>query len=71
MDKETAKDLLKFVNDPWVLNDLHKYMKYRLDVLYKKFEYADSLDEMRKLQGAIEEIKRLKNLREEVRSKAE
>lgn len=71
MTPELAKELLKFVNDPWVLEDLTKYKEARIQKLYKKFEVTRDEKEFYKLQGAIEELRRFDHLREEIRAKAE
>lgn len=71
MNKEQARDLLKFVNDPWVLEDLKKYMEVRIAYLHKKMELADTVEEVRQIQGAIKELRRIEHLRDEVRQLAE
>lgn len=71
MNGEQARGLLKFVNDPWVLESLQEYMKVRLQYLHHQLELAQSFEDVKRYQGAIEEIRRLTHIREEVRAKAE
>ena len=71
MDNKTARQLLKFVNDPWVLEDLKIYVSYRIDFLRRQLELATSMDEVRKIQGAIHELRQFNTLKDLVRQKAE
>lgn len=70
MNKEQARDLLKFVNDPWVNEDLKTYAKIRIDDLRKVLEVEEDIDKIRLIQGSIKELKRLFTLQDQVREEA-
>lgn len=69
MDREIARDLLKFVNDVEFQEAVKKYYYGRLAQLHKDLEQAD-LSTVACIQGQIKELKRLMTLREEVLDKA-
>lgn len=71
MDRATARHLLKFVNDPWVLEDLEVYVNSRIQSLYFEMEQSKDFHELLKLQGAVKELRRFKYLKDEVRGKAD
>lgn len=70
MNKEQARNLLKFVNDPWVNEDLKTYAKIRIDDLRKVLEVEEDIDKIRLIQGSIKELKRLFTLQDQVREEA-
>lgn len=70
MKKEVAKKLLKLVNVKSNTDLLEFYAKERVQILYKQMEQLANIDEIRQMQGAIKEIKRLITLRDEVIEKA-
>ena len=70
MIKEVAKKLLKLVNVKSNTDLLEFYAKERVQILYKQMEQLANIDEIRQMQGAIKEIKRLITLRDEVIEKA-
>ena len=70
MKKEVAKKLLKLVNVKSNTDLLEFYAKERVQILYRQMEQLASIDEIRQIQGAIREIKRLKTIRDEVIEKA-
>ena len=70
MIKEVAKKLLKLVNVKSNTDLLEFYAKERVQILYRQMEQLASVDEIRQIQGAIREIKRLTTIRDEVIEKA-
>ena len=70
MKKEVAKKLLKLVNVKSNTDLLEFYAKERVQILYRQMEQLASVDEIRQIQGAIREIKRLITIRDEVIEKA-
>jgi hypothetical protein len=69
--KEVAKQLLPLVNVKKNTDILEAYMEYRVSELHKLLEQHEDIYKINKAQGAIQEIRRLKTLRDEVISKAE
>ena len=70
MITEVAKKLLKLVNDKKNTDALETYMYYRIMELHKILEQSEQPSDISKAQGAIRELRSLKNLREEVIAKA-
>ena len=70
MKKEVAKKLLKLVNVKSNTDLLEFYARERVQILYRQMEQLASVDEIRQIQGAIREIKRLITIRDEVIEKA-
>ena len=70
MIKEVAKKLLKLVNVKSNTDLLEFYAKERVQILYRQIEQLASVDEIRQIQGAIREIKRLTTIRDEVIEKS-
>ena len=66
MKKEQANQLYLFVNDKPTMEALKFYIDLRIEALKEILTKADSLDDIRRTQGAIEELKRMKNIRDEV-----
>ena len=64
MKKEVAKKLLKLVNVKSNTDLLEFYAKERVQILYRQMEQLASVDEIRQIQGAIREIKRLTTIRD-------
>jgi len=71
MIKELAKQMLPLVNTKKNTDILELYMNYRVDELHKLLEQHEDMYNINKAQGAIQEIRRLKTLRDEVLAKAE
>ena len=70
MKKEVAKKLLKLVNVKSNTDLLEFYARERVQILYRQMEQLARVDEIRQIQGAIREIKRLTTIRDEVIEKA-
>jgi len=66
MNKELARDLSYVVNVKVNYDSLLAYMDFRIEELKNRLVSASNMEEVKSLQGAIEEIKRLKTLRDEV-----
>lgn len=64
MDRKTAMKLSPLVSVPQGVYD--DYIEYRLSSLYRALEGAASFEEVLKAQGQIAELRRLRNLREEI-----
>ena len=71
MIKELAKQMLPLVNTKKNTDILELYMNYRVDELHKLLEQHEDMYNINKAQGAIQEIRRLKTLRDEVIARAE
>jgi|TARA_R100000541_G_scaffold48577_2_gene55652 hypothetical protein len=68
---DVAKQLLPLVNVKKNTDALDVYMEYRVAELHKLLEQHEDIYNINKAQGAIQEIRRLKTLRDEVIAKAE
>ena len=66
MKKEDAEKLLFVVNNPEVLNAILFYVNYRIEKNKEKFLNAQTIEEVKAIQGVIEELKRFVHLRDEV-----
>jgi hypothetical protein len=69
--KEVAKQLLPIVNVKKNTDALEVYMQHRIDELHKLLEQHEDMYNITKAQGAIQEVRRLKTLRDEVLARAE
>jgi len=69
--KEVAKQLLPIVNVKKNTDALEVYMNHRIDELHKLLEQHEDIYNINKAQGAIQEVRRLKTLRDEVIARAE
>jgi hypothetical protein len=69
--KEVAKQLLAIVNVKKNTDALEVYMQHRIDELHKLLEQHEDMYNITKAQGAIQEVRRLKTLRDEVLARAE
>ena len=71
MIKEVAKQLLPIVNVKKNTDALEVYMNHRIDELHKLLEQHEDMYNITKAQGAIQEVRRLKTLRDEVLARVE
>lgn len=71
MIKEVAKQLLPIVNVKKNTDALEVYMNHRIDELHKLLEQHEDIYNINKAQGAIQEVRRLKTLRDEVLARTE
>jgi len=70
MTPEIAKKLLPLVNSKNNLDALEIYMESRITDMHRNMEQGDDMKAMYQAQGAIQELRRLRTLRDEVISKA-
>lgn len=66
MNKKNAEKLLGLVNSKSNMDAIVFYVDLRIDYLKEQLVSASTVEDLRRYQGAIEELKRLKTLREEV-----
>lgn len=66
MNKKEANPLIPIVSNTATLDAILGYTDYRIGILKDSFLNASTMDEVKKIQGAIEELKRFKTLRDEV-----
>lgn len=65
MDRQTAEKFLRIVNDP-LYATWKEYANHRISVLKDELVMATELDDIRRLQGAIRELKRFETLKDSV-----
>ncbi len=70
MTPEVAKKLLPLVNVKRNLDALEMYMESRITDMHRNMEQGDDMKAVYQAQGAIQELRRLRTLRDEVISKA-
>jgi hypothetical protein len=61
-----ARNFSLLVNDGAAYEALKAYADHRIEVLMKAFLSAQSIEDVRALQKSIEELKRIKTLKEEI-----
>lgn len=66
MKKEDAEKLLPLVNNKAALDALLHYMIVRTEAHKNSLTVASSFDQVVNYQGAIQELMRIKNLKDEV-----
>ena len=71
MIKETARKILPLVDSKKNSDLLEMYMQHRIGELHKLLEQHEDMYNITKAQGAIQEVRRLKTLRDEVIARAE
>jgi hypothetical protein len=69
--KETARKILPLVDSKKNSDLLELYMNHRIEELHKLLEQHEDMYNITKAQGAIQEVRRLKTLRDEVIARAE
>jgi len=60
---ENAKNVLESFTGS-TLSDLHTWIDHEIEELRKKFDFAKDFEEVRHLQGSIQALQRLKNIRD-------
>jgi hypothetical protein len=70
MNQETARGLLRLVNDPDTWDALQRYANSRIEGLRGHLETEKETLKIIATQGAIAELRRLSTLREEVRERS-
>jgi len=66
MHRELARTLVHFVNDPYTNEAYLAYASDRVEFLKNQLVSARSLEEVKELQGRINELRRFETLRDEV-----
>jgi hypothetical protein len=69
--REIAKKLVPLVDSKKNSDLLELYMNHRIEELHKSLEQHEDMYNITKAQGAIQEVRRLKTLRDEVLARAE
>lgn len=64
LNKELAQEMLQFVNSEFY-DDYLKFLDYRIERLRSELEHAN---EVHRLQGAIQELRHLRTLKDQVRA---
>lgn len=62
MDKTLFSALGPFVKSPKLFKAFQDYLDYRIALLHKDLEQVSTESEMKKIQGAIQEIRKLQSL---------
>ncbi len=65
MDNILARDLIHAHSVPGVEDSFTKYIDFRISTLHNYLEQADSLSQINKIQGKIEELRKLRGLKQE------
>lgn len=71
MDKDLCRELLLLVNDKKQLDLVNKYAEAKILQHHRQLEGAVTHIDVAKIQGAINELRRFKTLRDEVLRGAE
>lgn len=66
MVRKEAEKLLMLVNNSQMMSILSEYADYRIDKLTSELLNVQTIEELKSIQFAIRELKRLKTLRDEV-----
>lgn len=66
MNKKDANGLISIVNNKVVLDSILEYIDLRVGILKDSLVFARDMEAVHRAQGAIEELKRFKTLRDEV-----
>jgi len=70
MDKKFSRALLPLVNDPDTYNLLQEYVESRIDICRDSLEKITDVEEIRRTQGRISELRRLQHLKDEIQNEA-
>lgn len=70
MIREIAKKLVPLVDSKKNSDLLELYMNHRIEELHKLLEQHEDMYNITKAQGAIQEVRRLKTIRDEVLARA-
>lgn len=66
MKKRIAEKIMPIVATKTQTDALEAYVEMRFDILKDALVYAENIEEIRRHQGAYQELKRLLTLRDEV-----
>lgn len=70
MDKKFSRALLPLVNDPDTYSLLQDYVESRIDICRDSLEKITDVEEIRRTQGRISELRRLQHLKDEIQNEA-
>lgn len=70
MDKKFSRSLLPLVNDPDTYDLLQAYVGSRIDICRDSLEKISDVEEIRRTQGRISELRRLQHLKDEIQNEA-
>ena len=70
MSKDVYRSLLPLVNEHEQMKRLQSYVDHRIEGLRDQLETLADADQVKAYQGAIQELRRFKTLRDEVRKGA-
>lgn len=70
MDKKFSRALLPLVNDPDTYSLLQEYVESRIDICRDSLEKITDVEEIRRTQGRISELRRLQHLKDEIQNEA-
>jgi hypothetical protein len=66
MKKKDSEKFTHLVNTKTIYDDLNKYAEYRIEELKDRLLYCPTWEDVKAIRGAIEELNRIKTLRDEV-----
>lgn len=70
MDKQKARELLPFINNPDTITLLSLLYDFEKDLLFKSMINMQSEVEIRWTQGKLQQLERLKSIRERIQEAA-
>jgi len=70
ISKTLSRNLLQGFTQP-VLNDFHEYVDEEINELRKSFDFADTIEKVKFIQGQIAALKKVKNIRKDAQAIAE
>lgn len=70
VDKKFSRSLLPLVNDPETYDLLQAYVESRIDICRDTLEKISDVEEIRRTQGRISELRRLQHLKDEIQNEA-
>lgn len=69
MNQMEIMDLVKIVHDKDFIDTLNVYIDYRINLHRTGLEYSPDLNDVKFHQGAIDELKKLRNLKASILDK--
>ena len=66
MIKNDAQNVRPLVESPKSMDALMHYVNLRISTLTESLLYAQTIEQVKVIQGAVEELKRFRTLRDEV-----
>ena len=65
MDKKTARTVVQTLNHPKIIDALNGYIDFRINKIREQLETVKEPDRLYELQGAIQELRKFKRIRED------